>query len=78
MRHEYTNDDHERLIEDINDYIEQTESVDEKEQYRKELNEVRDDFYTLVNSGVFHDAIGKVENIREVWGKPLVEVVTEY
>lgn len=78
MRFEYTPTDHKRLIEDINDYINQTESAVEREQYRKELNEVKDNFITLANSGVFHDAIGEVINIREVWGEPLIEVITEY
>lgn len=73
----YTTNDHKKIIDDIRGYIEQT-TIEEQKQYIKELNDVKDDFIALVNSGIFHDAIGKVKNIQKVCGKPIVEVVTEY
>ena len=53
-------------------------SEEEKQEYRKELYEVKDDFLALCESGVFHDAIGKVVNARANWGRMEVEVETEY
>lgn len=71
MKYKYTSNDYDKLLGEINDYINQTESFAEREQYLKELNEVQGNFITLINSGVFHDAIGKIDKIY-------VEVVTDY
>ena len=48
------------IIEQCQDYIDQIDSEEEQQCYQNELNEVCGDFYRLTNSGVFHDAIGKV------------------
>lgn len=73
----YTYYDVPDIIESIEDYISQCDAV-EQEAYYVELNAVRYDFYKLVESGVFHDAIGKTLNVREIWGNPTAEVETEY
>ena len=73
----YTYYDVPDIIETIEDYISQCDAI-EQEAYRVELNAVRYDFYKLVESGVFHDAIGKTLNVREIWGNPTAEVETEY
>ena len=79
MKTFYTELDKVNLLIEIEEYIEQCPSEEEKKDYRKELYEVKDgDFLTLCESGVFHDAIGKVVNVRENWGKMEVEVETEY
>ena len=36
------------------------------------------DFCALVESGVFHDAMGKTLNVFENWGQLCAEVETEY
>ena len=67
------------IIEECVDYIDQCDSKAERTAYQEELNEVCGDFNNLVESGVFHDAIGKVVNKRVSNGHCLaVEVVTEY
>ena len=48
------------LNNECQDYIDQIDSEEEQQCYQNELNEVCGDFYRLTNSGVFHDAIGKV------------------
>lgn len=78
MRTFYTELDKINILIEIEEYIEQCPSEEEKQEYRKELYEVKDDFLALCESGVFHDAIGKVVNARENWGRMEVEVETEY
>ena len=78
MRTFYTELDRINILIEIEDYIEQCPSEQEKQEYRKELYEVKDDFLALCESGVFHDAMGKVVNAFEHWGKLAVEVETEY
>ena len=63
---------------DIESYIEQTEDTNEREEYKRELEEVKGKWGKLVDSGVFHDAIGQVVK-KDCYGTILaVEVVTEY
>ena len=47
------------IVEDCQDYIDQCCGF-EQEMYQIELDEVCGDFSKLVDSGIFHDAIGKV------------------
>ena len=74
----YTDNDMEEVIADIMSYIEQTEDINEREEYKRELEEVKGEWGKLVESGVFHDAIGQVVK-KDCYGTILaVEVVTEY
>lgn len=74
----YTDNDMEEVIADIMSYIEQTEDTNEREEYKRELEEVKGEWGKLVDSGVFHDAIGQVVK-KDCYGTILaVEVVTEY
>lgn len=74
----YTDNDMEEVIADIMSYIEQTEDTNEREEYKRELEEVKGEWSKLVDSGVFHDAIGQVVK-KNCYGTILaVEVVTEY
>ena len=47
------------IIEECQNYIDQCLSY-EQDAYQTELNQVRGHFSELVDSGIFHDAIGKV------------------
>ena len=74
----YTDNDMEEVLADIMSYIEQTEDTNEREEYKRELEEVKGEWSKLVDSGVFHDAIGQVVK-KDCYGTILaVEVVTEY
>lgn len=74
----YTDNDMEEVLADIESYIEQTEDTNEREEYKRELEEVKGEWNKLVDSGVFHDAIGQVVK-KDCYGTILaVEVVTEY
>lgn len=55
------------------DYIDQTDKQEQVD-YQAELNEVACDFDELTNSGIFHDAIGKVVSKTT----DVVVVTTEY
>ena len=59
MKATYYKTDLANIIEECQNYIDQS-SKEEQELYQTELNEVCGDFYRLTNSGIFHDAIGKV------------------
>lgn len=61
------------IIEMCQDYIDQCSKY-EQETYQQELNDVCGDFNDIINSDIFHDAIGKVVNIYD----NRVEVTTEY
>jgi hypothetical protein len=74
----YYENDLEEIVTSCEEYIEQLDNVEEKKYYQKELNEVKNDFLQLMNSGIGHDAIGKVLNAFENWGQLCVEVETEY
>ena len=74
----YTDNDMEEVLADIESYIEQTEDTNEREEYKRELEEVKGEWGKLVDSGIFHDAIGQVVK-KDCYGTILaVEVVTEY
>lgn len=74
----YTDNDMEEVVADIMSYIEQTDDLNEKAEYERELEEVKESWAKLVDSGVFHDAIGQVVK-KDCYGTILaVEVVTEY
>lgn len=62
------------IIKECQDYIDQLDSKEEQQCYQNELNEVCGDFYYLTNSGIFHDAIGKVVGYTIDY----VGVITEY
>lgn len=62
---------------EIMPYVEGTE-LEEQAEYRKELEEVRDDWWKLLRSGVYHDAIGKVVDIQTNGRTIAVNVLTEY
>ncbi len=62
------------IVSACQNYIDQTDNIDDKENYQAELDKVKGDFFGLINSGVFHDAIGKVvEKTADA-----VVVTTEY
>ena len=75
----YYKSDLANIIEMCQDYIDQC-TKQEQEAYQQELNEVCGDFLDLINSGIFHDAIGEVVNTYgDDNGNLLaVEVETEY
>lgn len=73
MKKYYKNDVN-LIINECKNYIAQCEDINEKKEYQDELKRVSNDFYELVNSGVFHDAIGKVVNYTNNY----VDVITEY
>lgn len=66
------------INEDVRNYIDQNENAEEREQYNAELAKVGNDFCALVESGVFHDAMGKTLNVFEIWGQLCAEVETKY
>ena len=70
----YTSNDMDLILSDIQSYIEQTSDENERIQYTNELNETKDNWDSLVETGVFHDAIGKVVNKKS----NEVEVAIEY
>lgn len=70
----YFKSDLSTIIEECQDYIDQLDSKEEQQCYQNELNEVCGNFYHLTNSGIFHDAIGKVVNKTNI----SVDVITEY
>lgn len=70
----YNISDKETIIADILSYIEQTEDSNERNQYTNELNETKDNWDLLIETGIFHDAIGKVINKKS----NEVEVAIEY
>lgn len=70
----YNISDKETIIADILSYIEQTEDSNERNQYTNELNETKDNWDSLIETGIFHDAIGKVINKKS----NEVEVAIEY
>lgn len=70
----YNISDKETIIADILSYIEQTEDSNERNQYTNELNETKDNWDSLIETGIFHDAIGKVVNKKS----NEVEVAIEY
>ena len=79
MRLKFTEIDKDVIITEIESYINQCPSLVERLEYRTELKSVKDNFSALYNSGVFHDAIGKVVDVYTVKNDILaVEVETEY
>ena len=70
----YTSNDMDSILSDIQSYIEQTSDENEKIQYTNELNETKNNWDSLIETGVFHDAIGKVVNKKS----NEVEVAVEY
>lgn len=77
MRNVYYEEDLVSLVEACQDYIDQS-GQEERKAYQEELDRVKDNFYQLVESGVFHDACGKTLNVFELGGRACAEVVTEY
>lgn len=78
MRTLYYESDLAEINDSIRDYIDQNENAEQNEQYYAELAKVENDFCALVESGVFHDAMGKTLNVFESWGQLCAEVETEY
>lgn len=70
----FTESDIETLREEIQAYMNQMPDCEELAEYKREVEEVKNDWAKLVDSGIFHDAIGKV--VRK--DGSTVEVVTEY
>jgi hypothetical protein len=70
----YTSNDMDLILSDIQSYIEQTSDENERIQYTNELNETKNNWNKLIETGVFHDAIGKVVNKKS----NEVEVAIEY
>lgn len=76
--HINTDSERQAVLADINAYILQTENANERACYQQELYEVGDDWVKLVNSGVFHDAIGKVAGIYKCDKGYAVDIITKY
>ena len=74
MRSIFTDSDLETLREEIQAYMNQMPDCDELAEYKRELEEVKNDWSKLVDTGIFHDAIGKV--VKK--DGSTVEVETEY
>jgi hypothetical protein len=74
MKSVYTNKDLETLREEIQAYMNQMPDCDELAEYKREVEEVKNDWTKLVDTGIFHDAIGKVVKKDGT----TVEVETEY
>lgn len=72
----YENEKH-QIIEEIKDYINQCDA-DVQGEYFAELEQVKDDFVALCESGVFHDACGKCINIKSDGLLWFAEIETEY
>lgn len=65
------------VIEEIESYL-NCLSEAERENYYYEYMEVKHNFLDLVNSGIFHDACGKVLGIRGCFNNYTVTVTTDY
>jgi hypothetical protein len=82
MRLKFTENDKDVIVTEIESYINQCPSLAERIEYRKELKSVKGSFRSLYDSGVFHDAIGKVVDVygKDIggYGTLVVEVETEY
>lgn len=75
----YYESDIDVIIEDIELYIEQSDDTpQQKVEYRKELEKVKNDFEELANSGVFQDTFGKTMEVLTDNGELVVEVETDY
>ena len=70
----YTSNDMDLILSDIQSYFEQTSDENERIQYTNDLYETKNDWNKLIETGVFHDAIGKVVNKKS----NEVEVAIEY
>lgn len=78
MKSIFTDSDIETLREEIQAYMKQMPDCDELAEYKREVEEVENDWAKLVDTGIFHDAIGKVVK-KDCYGCCLVvEVETEY
>ena len=77
MKKIYRTADMDAIVSEIRSYIGQLPQ-EERASYEQELGNVKDDFVSLVNSGVFHDACGKVLDLRHVDGAYEVTLSTEY
>lgn len=74
MKSIFTDSDLETLREEIQAYMNQMPDCDELAEYKREVEEVKNDWEKLVDTGIFHDAIGKVVKKDGT----TVEVETEY
>lgn len=74
MKSIFTDSDLETLREEIQAYMNQMPDCDELAEYKREVEEVKNDWAKLVDSGIFHDDIGKVVKKDGT----TVEVETEY
>ena len=74
MKSIFTDSDLETLREEIQSYMNQMPDCDELAEYKREVEEIKNDWEKLVDSGIFHDAIGKV--VKK--DGSTVEVETEY
>ena len=74
MKSIFTDSDLEKLREEIQAYMNQMPDCDELAEYKREVEEVKNDWAKLVDTGIFHDAIGKVVKKNGT----TVEVETEY
>lgn len=78
MKKIYSEKELKNIVSDIEAYIEQTESAEERAVYRRELENSKDHFPLLAQTGVFHDACGKLVQFIIENGVIKVEVETEY
>ena len=78
MKKLYYQSDIKTIVTNCECYIEECESQEERQAYQEELERVKDDFYQLVESGVFHDSHGKLVKVFEDEGQACAEVILEY
>lgn len=83
MKLTFTENDRDILVKEIECYINQCPSISERIEYRRELESlIIKPFKAFCDSGVFHDAIGKVVRVYAKdmggWGTQAVDVETEY
>ena len=74
MKSIFTESDLEKMREDIQAYMKQMPDCDDLAEYKREVEEIKNDWAKLVDSGILHDAVGKVVKKDGF----TVEVETEY
>lgn len=78
MRRYYPQNSMPYVISQCKNYIAQEEDKEQQQVYLNELDEVKNDFQLLINSGIFHDAIGKCVNVININNNLIAEVTEVY
>lgn len=74
----FTEKDMPFIITECECYALQECNKEQQDKYLNELYNVDEDFYLLVNSGIFHDAIGKCVKVTTLCYEYTAIVVEEY